>query len=83
MNIKSPLKLFLRKALIPWNQHQSFGGLNVDAILVIGGALVWCICAIYAQITGGSLIPEVSEVGKACIYVGIGRASKGVGKTEK
>jgi len=77
-----PLKSFLRKALIPWNQHQSFGGLNIDAILVIGGAFVWCICAIYAQVTGGSLIPEVSEVGKACIYVGIGRASK-AGKETK
>ena len=68
------IKKFLRNALIPFLQNP--GGVNVDAILVIGGALVWGICAIQAQVTGGVMIPEVSEIGKACIFVGIGRATK-------
>jgi len=68
------IKKFLRNALIPILQNP--GGINIDAILVIGGALVWGICAIQAQVTGGVMIPEVSEIGKACIFVGIGRATK-------
>jgi len=68
------IKKFLRNALIPFSQNP--GSINIDAILVIGGALVWGICAIQAQLTGGAMIPEVSEIGKACIYVGIGRATK-------
>ena len=68
------VKNFLKNALIPYISNP--GGFNVDAILVIGGALVWGICAIQAQITGGAMIPEVSEIGKACIFVGIGRATK-------
>ena len=69
------IKKFLRNALIPILQNP--GSINIDAILVIGGALVWGICAIQAQVTGGVMIPEVSEIGKACIFVGIGRATKG------
>ena len=68
------IKKFLRNALIPFLQNPD--GVNVDAILVIGGALVWGLCAIQAQVTGGVMIPEVSEIGKACIFVGIGRATK-------
>ncbi len=52
-------------------------GINVDAILVVGGAAVWGVCAIYAQVCGVVMLPEVSEIGKACIFVGIGRATKG------
>lgn len=73
MNIE--FKRFLKNALIPFFPNP--GGFNLDAVLVVGGALVWAICAIQAQVTGGVMLPEVSEIGKACIFVGIGRASKG------
>jgi hypothetical protein len=33
-----------RNALIPYFSNP--GGFNVDAVLVIGGALIWSICAI-------------------------------------
>jgi hypothetical protein len=69
------LNRFLRKALILYFPNP--GGFNVDAILVIGGAIVWGVCAIYSQVWGVVMIPEVSEIGKACIFVGIGRATKG------
>ena len=68
------LKPFLRRALIPY--HSNPGGLNVDAILVLFGAFVWGVCVIGVQLFGGIVIPEVSEIGKSCIFVGIGRASK-------
>ena len=69
------VRSFLKNALTPYFQNP--GGFNVDAILVIGGAIVWCVCAIYSQVCGVVMIPEVSEIGKACIFVGIGRATKG------
>ena len=69
------IKTFLRNALIPYFPNP--GGINIDAVLVIGGAAVWGICAVYAQVCGVVMIPEVSEIGKACIFVGIGRATKG------
>jgi hypothetical protein len=76
MNVE--LYRFLRNALIPY--YPNPGGVNIDAVLVIGGAAVWGICAVYAQVCGVVLLPEVSEIGKACIFVGIGRASKGDSK---
>ncbi len=78
--MNNELARFLRNALIPY--YPNPGGFNVDAVLVIGGALVWGICAIQAQVTGGAMIPEVSEIGKACIFVGIGRATKGGSEEE-
>jgi hypothetical protein len=74
----SKINQFLRNALIPF--YSNPGEFNLDAVLVVGGALVWAICAIQAQVTGGVMIPEVSEIGKACIFVGIGRATKGDSK---
>jgi hypothetical protein len=73
--MKEELNRFIRNALIPYFPNP--GGFNLDAVLVVGGASVWAICAIQAQVTGGVMLPEVSEIGKACIFVGIGRATKG------
>ena len=69
------IKRVLKNALIPYFPNP--GGFNTDAVLVIGGAIVWGVCAIYSQVCGVVMIPEVSEIGKACIFVGIGRATKG------
>ena len=68
------IKRFMRHAFLPYLTNP--GGWNIDAILVIAGAMVWAICAVYSQINGIDIVPEVSEIGKACIFVGIGRASK-------
>lgn len=82
MNLKTWLKSFLKHALIPYFTNP--GGFNVDAILILIGAIVWGICVVQAQATGGLVIPEVTEIGKACIFVGIGRASKtSNGETKK
>jgi len=66
--------------LIPYRFNP--GGFNVDAILILFGALIWGICVLMVQVMGGIVIPEVSEIGKACIFVGIGRASKSDGYTK-
>lgn len=71
----------MKRALIPYS-HSSPFVFNLDAILVLFGALVWGICVIMAQMTGGIVISEVSRIGEVCFYMGIGRASKTNGSTK-
>ena len=68
------LRHFLRHCFLVYLRNP--GGWNMDAILVLSGAFVWAACAIHAQIFAVPINPEVTEIGKACIFVGIGRASK-------
>lgn len=70
------IKKFLMRAFIPYLNNP--GVINIDAIIVFIGIIVFSICAI-GEAFGCAHIPSVViEIGKACFYVGIGRSSKGV-----
>lgn len=70
--LSTRIKQFLIKAFIPWSLNP---GLNITAILTLGGVLLLSVSALLSQIGYGPMDPTIVELGKASFYTGLGRAS--------
>jgi len=68
---------FLREALIPWSPNP---GWNSSGTLVVVGFLVWAVVVIGNAYGKASIPSEVTEIGKAAFYTGLGRATKKLDK---
>ena len=68
------IRRFLNNAFNPLCKNP--GVINIDAIITLLGIFVFSICAIGEAFGYAKIAEVVIEIGKACFYVGIGRASK-------
>lgn len=57
--------------------------LNLDAVCVVTGIVVWSVCMIGATFLNLNVPAEVMDIGEAMFMFGIGRASKGVASPER
>lgn len=70
--LNTRIKQFLIKAFIPWTPNP---GLNITAILTLGGFLLASISVLLNQVGYGPVDPNAIELGKVAFYTGLGRAS--------